>query len=133
MLLSLATRNRDNHFIGDQWPFNIPLHVHFYMGIRYMYIQPLIQNQRTHAWLDVVDRGFNQWPDQTKDDKIGICCFSAKHTALRRKYNKYNGVSIMCQSRVTCLPVDYRFSKLVQYKSKISMLVKYKADIIIFS
>jgi hypothetical protein len=28
-----------------------------------------------------VDRGF----EQTKDNKIGICCFSAKHAALRRK------------------------------------------------
>jgi hypothetical protein len=24
-------------------------------------------------------------PAQTKDYKIGICCFSAKHAALRRK------------------------------------------------
>jgi hypothetical protein len=31
-----------------------------------------------------VDRGF--WPrsGQTKDYTIGICCFSAKHAALRR-------------------------------------------------
>ena len=32
-----------------------------------------------------VDRGFEPRSDQTKDYKIGICCFSAKHTALRRK------------------------------------------------
>ena len=32
-----------------------------------------------------VDRGFDPRPAQTKDYKIGICCFSAKHTALRRK------------------------------------------------
>jgi hypothetical protein len=32
-----------------------------------------------------VDRVFESWSDQTKDDKIGICCFSAKHAALRRK------------------------------------------------
>jgi hypothetical protein len=32
-----------------------------------------------------VDRGFEPWSGQTKDDKIGICCFSAKHAALRRK------------------------------------------------
>jgi hypothetical protein len=30
----------------------------------------------------VVDHGF--WPE-TKDYKIGICCFSAKNSALRRK------------------------------------------------
>jgi len=33
----------------------------------------------------VVDRGFEMWSGQTKDYKIGICCFSAKHAALRRK------------------------------------------------
>jgi hypothetical protein len=26
-----------------------------------------------------VDRGFEPWSGQTKDYKIGICCFSAKH------------------------------------------------------
>jgi hypothetical protein len=33
----------------------------------------------------VVDSGFEPRSGQTKDYKIGICCFSAKHTALRRK------------------------------------------------
>jgi hypothetical protein len=33
----------------------------------------------------VVDRGFGPRLGQTKDFKIGICCFSAKHAALRRK------------------------------------------------
>ena len=32
-----------------------------------------------------VDRGFERRSGQTKDYKIGICCFSAKHAALRRK------------------------------------------------
>ena len=32
-----------------------------------------------------VDRGFEPRSGQTKDYTIGICCFSAKHTALRRK------------------------------------------------
>ena len=32
-----------------------------------------------------VDRVFEPWSGQTKDYKIGICCFSAKHVALRRK------------------------------------------------
>ena len=32
-----------------------------------------------------VDRGFDPRSGQTKDYKIGICCLSAKHTALRRK------------------------------------------------
>jgi hypothetical protein len=33
----------------------------------------------------VVDCGFKPRSDQTKDHKIGICSFSAKHTALRKK------------------------------------------------
>jgi hypothetical protein len=32
-----------------------------------------------------VDRGFKPRSGQTNDYKIGICCFSAKHVALRRK------------------------------------------------
>ena len=32
-----------------------------------------------------VDREFEPWWGQTKDYKIGICCFSAKHAALNRK------------------------------------------------
>ena len=32
-----------------------------------------------------VDRGFELRSDQTKDYKIGIYCYSAKHAALRRK------------------------------------------------
>jgi hypothetical protein len=33
----------------------------------------------------VVDREFEPRSGQTKNYKIGICCFSAKHSALRRK------------------------------------------------
>jgi hypothetical protein len=33
----------------------------------------------------VVDRGFEPRSGQTKDYKIGICCFSTKHAELRRK------------------------------------------------
>ena len=32
-----------------------------------------------------VGRGFQSRSGQTKDFKIGICCFSAKHVALKRK------------------------------------------------
>ena len=35
--------------------------------------------------LIAVDRGFEPQSGQAKDYKIGICCFSAKHSALRRK------------------------------------------------
>ena len=33
----------------------------------------------------VVDLGFEPRSGQTKDYEIGICCFSAKHAALRKK------------------------------------------------
>ena len=33
----------------------------------------------------VEDRGLEPRSDQTKNNKIGICCLSAKHAALRRK------------------------------------------------
>jgi hypothetical protein len=35
--------------------------------------------------LNVVDRGLELWSGQSKDYKIGICYFSAKHAALRSK------------------------------------------------
>ena len=33
----------------------------------------------------VVDRGFEHRSDQTKDYKISICCYCAKHAEIRRK------------------------------------------------
>ena len=33
--------------------------------------------------LSGVDHGFEPMSGQTKDYKVGICCFSAKHAALR--------------------------------------------------
>jgi hypothetical protein len=32
----------------------------------------------------MVDRGFERWSSQTKDFKIGICCFSAKQKEQRQ-------------------------------------------------
>jgi hypothetical protein len=32
-----------------------------------------------------VDRGFETRSGQTKDYEIGMCCFSSRHTELRRK------------------------------------------------
>ena len=61
----------------------------------------------------VVDRGFEPRLVETKDYRIGICCFSAKHAALRRKSKDWlarnqNNVS----EWATCLPVDCCFSEL---------------------
>jgi hypothetical protein len=61
--------------------------------------------------LSVVDRGFEPWLGQTKDYKIGICCFSAKHLGERAKTG-WLGIRIMCPSGATCLPKDCCFSEL---------------------
>jgi hypothetical protein len=57
--------------------------------------------------LSAIGRGFETGSGQAKDHRMGICCFSAKHAALRSK-NKpgWLGIRIMCQSGTTCLPVD---------------------------
>ena len=60
-----------------------------------------------------VDRGFEVRTGQNKDYKIGICCKSVKHTALRRKRKTgWLGIGIMCPSELTCLPTDCCFSWL---------------------
>jgi hypothetical protein len=51
-----------------------------------------------------IDRGFEPRSGQTKDYKIGICCFSAKTVWL--------GIKIMCPSETTCLPAACCFSEL---------------------
>ena len=53
-----------------------------------------------------VDRVFEPRSGQRKDYKIGICCFSAKQAALRRKSR------IMCPSGATCLSGYCCFSEL---------------------
>ena len=62
-----------------------------------------------------VDRGFDPRSGQTKDYKIGICCFSAKHAELRRKSKDClarNQPGIMCPNGVIFLPADCCFSVL---------------------
>jgi hypothetical protein len=63
----------------------------------------------------IIDRGFEPRLGHTKDYKISICCFSAKHTALRRKSkdwlvhdnNWYCPFSINCQKSTTLQRVPY--------------------------
>ena len=58
----------------------------------------------------VVDRGFESRSGQTKDFKIGICCFSTKHTALRSKNKDKLALN---QGNVSeCLSADCCFSEL---------------------
>ena len=61
----------------------------------------------------IVDRVFEPWSVKTKDYKIWICCFSAKHEVLRSKIK--NGVALnqnICPSGATCLPADSCFIEL---------------------
>jgi hypothetical protein len=44
--------------------------------------------------LNVVDREFEFWSGQTKDYKIGICCFSAKYASLRSKTKDWFGSEV---------------------------------------
>ena len=61
----------------------------------------------------VVDHGFEPRSGQIKDYEIGICCFSAKHAALRRKSKTgWLGIVIMCLSAPLCLSEICCFSEL---------------------
>ena len=60
---------------------------------------------------NAIDRGFESRSGQTKDYKIGICCFSAKHAALRRKMKDWLA-RIMCLSGATCQSANCCFSEL---------------------
>ena len=42
---------------------------------------------------NLVDRGFDPQSGQTKYYTIGICCFSAKHAALKRKNKNWLGLN----------------------------------------
>ena len=57
-----------------------------------------------------VDRGFELHSSQTKDYKIGICCFSVEYAALRGKTNAG-------RLGATCLAAGCCFNEPVQSKS----------------
>ena len=99
----------------------IPLYIHTYFKV--FTIFPYIQFINrigdvmvSMLTLSVVDRDFEPRSCQTKDYKIGICCFSAKlsHRSLRATIG-WLGIMIICQSGVTYLHADCRVSELAQY------------------
>ena len=82
----------------------------------------------------VVDRGFEPRSGQIKDYKNGICCFSAKHAALRSKSKDWvarnqNNVS-ECSDMSTG---GLLFQWATTIKIQLGMLVQNKADFIIIS
>ena len=62
-----------------------------------------------------VDRGFERRSGSTKDYKIGIYCFSAKHAALSRKSKDWlprNQENVSEWNDMYSLPADCCFSEL---------------------
>ena len=87
--------------------------------------RPRSKMKKTHRLVvtvlasSAVDRGFESRSGQTKDYKIGICWFSAKHAAFRRKSKDWlvRNFRIMCPSGATCLSADCCFIELALLKS----------------
>ena len=74
-----------------------------------------------------VDRGFEPRSGQTKDYKIGICCFSAKHAAVRRKNKDWlvqNQDNVSEWGNMSIRRLLFQLT---------SVVVSYKADLIIIS
>jgi hypothetical protein len=79
-----------------------------------------------------VDRGFEPRSGQTRDYTIDICCFSAKHTVLRRKSKdclarNRNNVSAWGDMSIRGLLFRWTSTMRIQ----LSVLIYYKADLII--
>jgi hypothetical protein len=65
-----------------------------------------------------VDRGFEPRSRQTKDYKVGICCFSAKHTAFKGIVAQIDFflfilkvANIRCFILIKCSEQEARFKK----------------------
>ena len=59
------------------------------------------------------DRGLESLSYQTKNYKTGICCFSTKHAAIRRKgRDLLVGIRIICSNGETCILTDYYYSEI---------------------
>jgi hypothetical protein len=83
---------------------------------------------------NAVDRGFEPRSSQTKDYKIGICCFSAKYAAVRRTSRdwlarNHNNVSEWSDMYTRRLLFQWTSTR----KMQLSELVLYKADLTIIA
>jgi hypothetical protein len=80
-----------------------------------------------------IDRGFETRSGQTKDYKIGICCFSAKHAALRRENKDWlarNQDNVSEWGDMSTHGLLFQCASII--KIQLSVLFLYKADLIIF-
>ena len=81
-----------------------------------------------------VDHELEPQSGQAKDYEIGICCFTAKHAALRRKSKDWlaqnqDNVSEWGDMSIHELLSQWASIIIIQ----LSMLVQYKADLVIIS
>jgi hypothetical protein len=60
-----------------------------------------------------VDCVFEPRSGQAKDYKIGICCFSAKHAALKEKNQRLVGSYLECVSECCLTPTQQFFSYIM--------------------
>jgi hypothetical protein len=79
-----------------------------------------------------VNRGFEPWSGQTKDYKAGICCFSAKHTPIKRKSKDWlalNQANVSEWGNMSIRVLLFQWPRTI--KIQLSVLVYCKADLII--
>ena len=72
----------------------------------------------------VIDSGFEPWSGQTKDYEIGICSFSAKHAALRRKskdWSARNQNNVSEWSNMSARELLYQWASTI--KIQLSVLI----------
>ena len=78
-----------------------------------------------------VDLGFEFRSGQTKDYKVGTCCFSAKHEKLRRKSKDrlgQNQDNMSALSDMSTGGLSFQWASTI--KIQLGVLVLYNADII---
>ena len=82
----------------------------------------------------VLDHGFQFWSEETKYYKIDICYFFDKYAALRSKSKDWmdlNQYNVSKWSDISACGLLFQWASTI--KIQLSMLVLYKADIIISS
>ena len=88
---------------------------------------------------NVVGCGFKPLSGQIKDCKISICCFSAKHEALRSKskdwlaWNQDNvsecgDMSVVCTQ--TVVSVSQHYINPIKYKADIIIIISLKSNLL---
>ena len=85
-----------------------------------------------------IDRGFDPQSGQIKDNKIGMCCFSAKYVyaALRRKNKDWlarNQDNVSEWGGMSIRGLLFQWATCNTTKIQLSVLVYYKVDPIIIS